>query len=257
MGNERLAGWDDIIFGIVKAFQLIFSGNPEVLEITFLSIRVSGLATILGSFIGIPLGATIALKKFPGKSLIISIINTLMGLPPVVVGLALYLLLSSSGPMGFLHILYTPEAMILAQLIMVVPIITGVTLSAVSSIDVKVRETAISLGANGLWETRIILNEARLGIVTSMVVGFGTAISEVGAIMIVGGNLLGYTRALTTAIVLQTSQGAFAEAIALGIILLILAFIVNLFLTLLQIHSKRGVYVSSFFGGISGTFKRR
>lgn len=234
-----MAGWEDITSGIVRAVELILSGDPQVLQITFLSLKVSGLGTLLGAAIGIPIGAIIALRHFYGKSFVITIVNTLMGLPPVAVGLALYLLLSSFGPLGFLRLLYTPEAMILAQWIMVLPIAVGVTFSAVSNVNVRVRETAVSLGANRMQETVTLLREARFGLITAIVVGFGAAISEVGAIMIVGGNLLGYTRALTTGIVLLTNQGEFAHAIALGIILLVLAFIVNLFLTFVYLHSRR------------------
>jgi tungstate transport system permease protein len=239
-----LGGWEEIGFGLFRALQLIFSGDPEILRITLLSLRVSGIATLLGAAIGIPVGASVALRKFPTRTFLISVINTLMGLPPVVVGLFLYLMLSNFGPMGFLRLLYTPEAMILAQLIMVVPITAGVTLSAVSNVDVRLREMAISLGAAPLQETRLILREARLGLLTAVIVGFGSAISEVGAIMIVGGNLLGYTRALTTAIVLLTNQGDFAEAIALGIILLSLAFAVNILLTYLQLRTKAGLFAA-------------
>ncbi len=237
-----MAGWEEIGYGLFRALQLIFSGDPEVLQITLLSLRVSGVATLLGAAIGIPVGASIALRRFPARTLLISVINTLMGLPPVVVGLFIYLMLSNSGPMGFLSLLYTHEAMMLAQLILVAPITAGVTLSAVSNVDVRLREMAVSLGADSMQEIRIILREARLGLLTAVIVGFGAAISEVGAIMIVGGNLLGYTRALTTAIVLLTNQGDFAEAIALGIILLGLAFTINILLTYLQLGTKAGLF---------------
>ena len=229
-----MSGWDVIVAGIAKAVQLILTGDPTVLQITFLSIVVSGTATLFGALIGIPLGTVISLKQFRGKSAVVQVVNTLTGLPPVVVGLVLYLLLSSSGPFGFLRLLYTPQAMMLAQLLMVVPITMSITISSVSTVDPDVREAATSLGASPLDETMIMLNEARLGLITSIVVGFGSAISEVGAIMMVGGNLLGYTRVLTSAIVLLTNQGEFAEAIALGIILLSLAFAVNILLTLLR-----------------------
>jgi len=229
-----MSGWDEIAAGIVKAVQLILAGDPMVLQITSLSIAVSGTATLLGALIGIPFGAIVSLKQFRGKSFLVQVVNTLTGLPPVVVGLFLYLLLSSSGPLGFLRLLYTPQAMILAQLLMIVPITASITISSVSSVDPEVRDAVISLGADPVRETLIMLNEARLGLLTSVVVGFGSAISEVGAIMIIGGNLLGYTRALTTAIVLLTNQGEFTEAIALGIILLSLAFLVNVLLTLLK-----------------------
>lgn len=240
-----MPGFEDLLYGVFRALQLILSGDPEILEITFLSLRVSGAATLLGAAIGIPLGAAVALRTFRGRALVISLINTFMGLPPVVVGLVLYIVLSSYGPLGFLHLLFTPEAMIAAQLIMVTPITAGVALSAISSVDARLREAAISLGADPIQETMIILNEARLGLLTSLVVGFGAAISEVGAIMIVGGNLLGYTRALTTAVVLLTSQGEFVEAIALGMILLGLAFSINLILTYLQVRTKAGLFAAT------------
>lgn len=229
-----MSGWDVIISGVAKAVQLILSGDPTVLQITFLSIVVSGTATLLGALIGIPLGTVTSLKQFKGKSAVVQVVNTLTGLPPVVVGLVLYLVLSNSGPLGFLRLLYTPQAMMLAQLVMVMPITMSITISSVSAIDPDVREAAMSLGASPLDETLIMLNEARVGLLTSVVVGFGSAISEVGAIMMVGGNLLGYTRVLTGAIVLLTNQGEFAEAIALGIILLSLAFVVNILLTILR-----------------------
>lgn len=241
---EYLAGWEEIISGVFRALQLIFSADPEVLRITFLSLRVSGTATLLGAAIGIPIGTTIALRRFPARTLLISIINTLMGVPPVVVGLFLYLMLSNSGPLGFFRLLYTPEAMVIAQLVMVAPITAGITLSAVSNVDARLKEMAVSLGADTMQEIKIILREARLGLLTAIIVGFGAAISEVGAIMMVGGNLLGYTRALTTAIVLLTNQGDFAEAIALGIILLSLAFIINVVLTYLQLRTKAGLFAA-------------
>ncbi|MBI2183644.1 MAG: ABC transporter permease [Thaumarchaeota archaeon] len=216
------------------------------MRIILLSLRVSGIATLLGACIGIPIGAVIALRTFRGRGLVISLINTLMGLPPVFVGLVFYIVLTSYGPLGFLHLLYTPEAMILAQLVMVAPLTAGVTLTSVSSIDLRLREAAVSLGAEPIQETKIILVEARLGLLTSLVVGFGAAISEVGAIMIVGGNLLGYTRALTTAVVLLTNQGEFVDAIALGLVLLGLAFSINLLLTYLQVRSGSGLFAASF-----------
>ncbi len=232
-------GWNEIIRGILRALELILSGDPEVLRITLLSLTVSGSATLIASMIGIPLGVVLALVDFRGKTLLRNIINTLMGLPPVVIGLVLYLLLSTAGPFGFLRLLYTPEAMVMAQMIAVLPLSVGISISAVEAVDPRIRETTISLGASRPWQTLMMLNEARIGIITSIVVGFGAAISEVGAIMIVGGNLLGYTRALTTAIVLLTNQGAFEEAIALGMILLALSFVVNLILVFIQLGLKR------------------
>lgn len=236
-----MSGWDELLQGLQRAIELILSGDPEVARITVLSLRVSGTAVLLGSMVGIPLGALIALKPFPGKSLVRWIVNTLMGLPPVVVGLVFYLLLSSSGPMGFLRLLWTPEAMIIAQLVMVLPISMGLTTSAVAGVNPEIRERALSLGASSWQQTLTVLREARFGILTSIVASFGAAISEVGAVMMVGGNLLGFTRVLTTGIVLLTNQGKFDEALALGIILLGLAFLINGILTALQTLSKRRV----------------
>jgi len=223
-----------ILEGLLKAFWLIVSFDPEVYEIMFLSLRVSGIAVLIGALLGVPSGATVGLKEFFGKRFLVSIVNTLMGLPPVVVGLLVYLLLSTSGPLGAFQLLYTPEAMIIAQLIMVVPIVMGVTISSVSSIGKAIREKALSLGATNWQLTLKVLREARLGILTALIVSFGAAISEVGAVMIVGGNIRWATRVLTTAIVFETELGEFGLAIALGVILLLLAFVINWALTYLQ-----------------------
>jgi len=223
-----------ILEGLVKALWLLVSLDPEVYGIMFLSLRVSGFAVILGAALSIPCGATVALRDFRGKRFLMSIINTLMGLPPVVVGLLVYLLLSTSGPLGPFQLLYTPTAMIIAQLIMVVPIIIGVTVSAVSAVDKGIREKALSMGATGWQLTVTILREAKIGLLTAVIVSFGAAISEVGAVMIVGGNIRWITRVLTTAIVFETELGEFGIALALGIVLLLMAFIINWVLTQLQ-----------------------
>jgi len=223
-----------ILEGLVKAFWLIISFDREVYEIMLLSLRVSGIAVLIGALLGVPSGATVGLKEFFGKRFLMSIVNTLMGLPPVVVGLLVYLLLSTSGPLGVFQLLYTPEAMIIAQLIMVIPIVMGVTVSSVSSIGKAIREKALSLGATNWQMTLKVLKEARLGILTALIVSFGAAISEVGAVMIVGGNIRWATRVLTTAIVFETELGEFGLAIALGLILLLLAFMINWALTYLQ-----------------------
>jgi len=231
----------------LKAMELIISIDPEVLAITFLSLQVSGTAVLLGSIVSILLGAFLGLKSFRGKRPLISFINvlsrstvnTFMGLPPVVVGLVVYLLLSSSGPLGPLQLLYTPTAMIAAQLIMVIPIITGVTMAAVGGVDKAIWERALSLGATE-WQTALtVLREARMGLLTAIVAAFGAAISEVGGIMIVGGNIRWSTRVLTTAIVYETELGNFEVAMALGIVLLALAFVVNLALTYLQVKGVK------------------
>jgi len=223
-----------ILEGLVKAFWLIVSLDREVYEIMFLSLKVSGTAVLIGALLGVPSGATVGLKEFFGKRFLMSIINTLMGLPPVVVGLLVYLLLSTSGPLGVFQLLYTPEAMIIAQLIMVIPIVMGVTISSVSSVSKAIREKALSLGATNWQMTLKVLKEARLGILTALIVSFGAAISEVGGVMIVGGNIRWATRVLTTAIVFETELGEFGLAIALGLILLLLAFVINWVLTYLQ-----------------------
>jgi tungstate transport system permease protein len=223
-----------IIEGLIKAFWLIASFDPEVYSIMLLTLKVSGVAVAIGALFGIPIGAAIGVKDFFGKRFIISVINTLMGLPPVVVGLFVYLLLSTSGPLGFLQLLYTPAAMVIAQLIMVIPIVIGITASTVGSVDKAVRDKALSLGAAKHQLIVTILKEARIGLLTAVIASFGAAISEVGAVMMVGGNIRWSTRVLTTAIVVETELGEFDVAIALGVILLLLAFIVNWILTQMQ-----------------------
>ncbi|MEM3715629.1 MAG: ABC transporter permease [Candidatus Bathyarchaeia archaeon] len=219
----------------------------EVLNITLLSLRVSGISVLIGSLIGIPIGAVLGLKQFKRKHALMrsidvalkSAVNTFMGLPPVFVGLIVYLLLSASGPLGWLGLLYTPAAMIITQLIEVVPIIIGLTMSAVAGVEKSVRERALSLGATDLQAAWLILKEARLGVLTSVITAFGAAISEVGGIIITGGNIRWWTRTLTTAIVVETELGNFTMALTLGVILLSIAFIINLALTLIQLKGAR------------------
>jgi tungstate transport system permease protein len=199
-----------------------------------LTLRVSGIAVVVGAVLGIPAGAAVALNDFSGKRFLISIINTLMGLPPVVVGLLVYLLLSTSGPLGPLQLLYTPTAMILAQTIMALPIVSGITISSITAVNRSIRDKALSLGATQSQLIITILKEGRLGLLTALIVSFGAAISEVGAVMIVGGNIRWSTRVLTTAIVLETEMGEFGVAMAIGIILLLLSFIINAVLTHMQ-----------------------
>lgn len=225
---------DPILDGLIKAFWLLVSGDSEVYGIMLLTLDISGIAVLLGASLGIPTGAAIALREFPGKRLLMSIINTLMGLPPVVVGLFVYLALSSSGPLGPLQLLYTPTAMMVAQLIIAMPIVVGVTVSAVGSVDRAIRDKALSLGATRFQLAWTILKEAKVGLVTATILAFGAAISEVGAVMIVGGNIRWVTRVLTTAIVFETELGDFSMAIALGMILLLLAFVINWVLTRMQ-----------------------
>lgn len=213
---------------------MIFTANPEVLAIVKLSLVVSLLATAVSVLIGVPLGSIIALKKFPFKKIVISLVNTGMGLPPVVVGLFVMLFLSRNGPLSFLGWLYTPMGMILAQMIIATPIITGLSMSAMQSVDPKFYQQILSLGANE-WQALIVcLKEIRLSILAAVIAGFGSIISEVGAVMIVGGNIRHQTRVLTTAIVLETHMGNFDLAIALGLILLCLSFLINSALTFIQ-----------------------
>ncbi|MEM4658917.1 MAG: ABC transporter permease [Candidatus Methanosuratincola sp.] len=219
----------------------------EIINITILSLRVSGTAVIIGAVIGIPVGTYLGFRQFKLKRTIMrlvdvmlkSLVNTFMGLPPVVVGLVVYLLLTASGPLGWLGLLYTPTAMVITQLIMVVPIIIGVTMSAVASVESSIRERAISLGATENQAAWLVLRESRVGVLTSIIVAFGAAISEVGGIMISGGNIRWFTRTLTTAIVVETELGNFSMALTLGAILLSIAFAINLALTVLQLKSSR------------------
>ena len=223
-----------IIDGFVQAIQLILSGDPEVLRITVLSLEISLTATLFSACIAIPFGSFLYYHDFFGKRAVINIIQTLYALPTVLAGLLLFLLISHQGPLGFLSLLYTAPGMVIAQMILVLPLITGLTFSALSGIDPEMRQTVTSLGATGMQSARTLILEARFGILAAVILGFGRAISEVGAAMIIGGNIRGYTRVLTTAISLETSVGDFAFAIALGIILLGVAVVVNIGLNLIQ-----------------------
>ncbi|MGD0919541.1 MAG: ABC transporter permease [Thermodesulfobacteriota bacterium] len=225
----------DLIFeGIKKAFWLLITFDPEVMRITFLSIEVSGSATLVSLLIGISTGVVVALSQFPGRRIAISLINTGMGLPPVVVGLFVTILVWRNGPLGFFGILYTPTAMIIAQTVIATPIVMGITLAAIQQLPQKLRLQILSLGATRLQMVWILIKEARLPLLAAVMAGFGGVISEVGASIMVGGNIKGYSRVLTTATVMETSRGNFDIAIALGIILLLLAYFINLVLTQIQ-----------------------
>jgi tungstate transport system permease protein len=225
----------DLIFeGMKKAFWLLVSFDPEVMGITLLSLEVSGTATLISLLIGISVGAAVALSKFPGKKIAVSLINTGMGLPPVVVGLFVTIFLWRNGPLGFFEILYTPTAMIIAQAIIATPIVMGITLAAIQQLPQKLQLQILALGATRLQMVWILLKEAKLPLLAAVMAGFGGVISEVGASIMVGGNIKGYSRVLTTATVMETSRGNFDIAIALGIILLLLAYLVNLILTQIQ-----------------------
>lgn len=229
-----------IIDGIISAFILLFTGDPATWQVILLSLRVSGLAVVFAAMLGIPIGVIIGMNNFFGKNTVVSLINTLMGLPPVVVGLVVFLAISRTGPLGSLSLLYTPTAIMIGQIIIAAPIIAGITLAAVSSIDVSVIETAKSLGASRRQTWSLIIREARVSILSGVAIGFGQSVSEVGASMMLGGNIEGFTRVMTTDIVLQTSQGNYGQALALGLTLIILAFIINsVILTRLQFSSKK------------------
>ncbi len=222
------------IEGMIEAFILIFTLDPEIWGIVLLSIRVSGTSTILAALIAIPIGSYLALRDFRGKKVITNFINTFMGFPPVVMGLIIFMILSRSGPLGPLGLLYTTTAMTVAQLLLAIPIITGTTKAAIESVDPALKETVLSLGSTErqLWFETI--KEGKRSVIAGILVAFGQAISEVGAVMIVGGNIRWNTRVFTTAIVQQTRMGEFGMAIALGMILIIIAFIINYSLTHLQ-----------------------
>ncbi len=228
----------NIIDGIFKAIQLLIQGDPEVIQITLLSLQVSGMATLISLILGLPLGTFLALVKFPTRKFWISLINTGMALPPVVVGLIVSIFLWRNGPLGFLHLIYTPTAIVIAQVLIAFPMVSGLTLSALQQLDPQLQTQLLGLGASNIQMVLTLWKEARLPLIAALIAAFGSVISEVGASMMVGGNLEGSTRVLTTAIVLETSRGLFASAIGLSIILLVIAFLVNLCLTTIQQHRK-------------------
>ena len=225
---------DIIIEGIKQAFILLFTLDPEVIGITWLSLKVSGIATLISLLIGVSVGTIIALTQFPGRRIVISLINTGMGLPPVVVGLFVTIFLWRNGPLGFLEILYTPTAIIIAQAVIATPIVMGISLAAIQNLPANLRLQILALGATRLQMVWILIKEARLPLLAAIMAGFGGVISEVGASIMVGGNIKGYTRVLTTATDMETSKGNFDIAMALGIILLLLAFFINAILTQIQ-----------------------
>lgn len=220
--------------GILQAVRLLLAGDAEVWSVTWLSLRISATATLLALALGIPLGTALALSRFPGRGFLISLVNTGMGLPPVVVGLFVTIVLWRNGALGFLELLYTPTAMILAQLVIAAPIVIGLTLAAIQQIPEKFRLQLLGLGASHAQMVWTLLKEARLPMLAAVMAGFGAVISEVGASLMVGGNIKNSTRVLTTATVLETGKGNFDVAIALSLILLALMFLVNWALTWIQ-----------------------
>jgi tungstate transport system permease protein len=227
-----------------EALGLLTSGDLYVAEVVLRSIYISGTALVIATMVGIPLGTLVALSRFRLRTPVVALVNTGLALPPVVVGLAVYLLLSRSGPLGPLSLLYSPAAMIFAQVVLAGPYIAAVTLAAVQVVPPDVRLQALGLGASRLQALWLHLREVRVALVAAVAAGFGAIISEVGAVMIVGGNILGETRVMTTTIVLETRRGNFDVAIALGVVLLSIAFGVNLLLTLLNARGMRRPLVS-------------
>ncbi|OLC15815.1 MAG: tungstate transporter permease [Candidatus Rokubacteria bacterium 13_1_40CM_69_27] len=223
-----------ILDGLRQAAALLLSRDPEVWAILWLSLQVSGTATLVALLIGVPLGATLALARFAGRGLAVSLVNTGMGVPPVVVGLFVSILLWRSGPLGELELLYTPAAIVVAQAMIAAPIVTGITLAAVQNVPEMFRLQLLALGASRTQMVWVVLREARLPMLAAVMAGFGGVISEIGASLMVGGNIKGQTRTLTTAMVLETNKGNFDVAIALSILLLVLVFLVNWALTWVQ-----------------------
>lgn len=220
--------------GMVTAASLIFGLDAEVWSITWLSLTISGSATLISLFLGMPLGIALALGRFPGRGLMAALINTGMGLPPVVVGLFVSIFLWRSGPLGFMELIYTPAAMVVAQVVIALPIVAGLTMASFQSLDPNLALQLLGVGASKYQALWLLCREAKLPLLAAVMAGFGGVISEVGASMMVGGNIRGQTRVLTTATVLETGKGNFEIAIALGVILLALAFGVNFFLTRVQ-----------------------
>ncbi|MBM4136896.1 MAG: ABC transporter permease subunit [Nitrospira sp.] len=225
---------NSIIDGFIKSFSLIINLDKELLGIIFLSLNVSGTALVISTLIGVPAGTIIGLKRFPGRGFIISLLNTFMGLPPVVVGLFVYLLLSRSGPLGFMGLLYTPSAMVAAQTVLAFPIVASLCHSAIVNVNPIIKQASVTLGATPYQVATTIVREVRYGILSGIIAGFGRVMAEVGAILIVGGNIAGYTRVMTTTIALETDKGNFELALALGIILLIISFLINILLHIIQ-----------------------
>jgi len=227
----------DLYHAALEALRLLWSRDPALIQVVWLSLQVSGLGLFFSTLLGVPAGAWLGLSEFPGRRLTMVLIYTGMGFPPVVVGLFVYLLFSRGGPLGSLGWLFTPKAMVVAQTIIAFPLVAGFTMAAVMSVDPNLRQQVLSLGATRRQATWTLLSEARIGVVVSVIAGFGAIISEVGAVMLVGGNIEGRTRVLTTAVVLETRKGNFELAMALGLVLIGLTFVANLLMIRLTSRS--------------------
>jgi tungstate transport system permease protein len=225
---------DAIWQGFIKAIELIITLDPEVIEISWRSLRISVTATVIGSLICIPLGSIIHFNRFPGKTTLINLIQTLYSVPTVVIGLVVFVIFSHAGPLGMLDLLFSPEVMILGEVLLVMPLLTGFTVSALTGVDQAVTDTARGLGASRFQTVVTVIKEARFAVMAAVIMGFGRAVSEVGLALMVGGNIYGYTRVITTAISLETGKGNIELSFALGIILLFIALVVNVILNRIQ-----------------------
>jgi tungstate transport system permease protein len=232
-------GFDGIL---TQAVTLILSGDAALTAIVLLSLQVTVSAVLVACLIGLPLGAAVGAFRFPGRGVISVILNALMGLPPVVVGLVVYLMLSASGPFGVLGLLYTPTAMVIAQTVLVTPIVAALTRQVIEDLDAEYREQFASLGVSPLHRVQALLWDARYALLTVALAGFGRAVAEVGAVMIVGGNINHVTRVMTTSIALETSKGNLQLALALGVVLLLIAFTVNAAVMAVRSTAARAAY---------------
>ena len=224
----------EIWHGLIKALELIISLDPEVMEIAGRSLRISVTSALLASLICLPLGSLIHFHHFPGRRILINLIQTFFSIPTVAIGLFVFVLFSRAGPLGGLSLLFTPVVMVVGQMILITPILLGLTISALSGVDKTILDTARSLGASGFQTAIVVLREARFAVMAAIIMGFGRAISEVGIALMVGGNIRGFTRVITTAISLETSKGDLELSIALGIILISIALVINIILNRIQ-----------------------
>lgn len=232
-------GFDGIL---TQAVTLILSGDAALTAIVLLSLQVTVSAVLVACLIGLPLGAAVGAFRFPGRGVMSVVLNALMGLPPVVVGLVVYLMLSASGPFGVLGLLYTPTAMVIAQTVLVTPIVAALTRQVIEDLDAEYREQFASLGVSPLHRVQALLWDARYALLTVALAGFGRAVAEVGAVMIVGGNINHVTRVMTTSIALETSKGNLQLALALGVVLLLIAFTVNAAVMAVRSTAARAAY---------------
>ncbi|MFH0846891.1 MAG: ABC transporter permease [Chloroflexota bacterium] len=227
--------------GLVQAIELIVRLDPEVVEISWRSLRISATATLIGAALCIPMGSIIHFNRFRGKAALVNLIQTLYSVPTVVIGLLVYIFFSHAGPFGAIDLLFSPTIMIIGEVLLIIPLLTGLIVSALSGVDRAITDTALGLGASRLQMVVTVIKEARFGVMATVILGFGRAISEVGLALMVGGNIYGYTRVLTTAISLEVGKGNIELSIALGIILLLIALIVNIILNRIQ-RGKSVIY---------------